>query len=305
MSAYQTENGALSSRPIDSDHTLIFCRLIGLSNPDLKQFWPDRSGKLTIHFGQITSSDNAADKVFNTRLRAQLFRGNQRIQSLLNIELAAPINVLVANSPKDAMSLKQTHTTRKINNFNAKVNDICSSHRNFSGHALPNALLFCRSENATIGADIDALWLQFNIAHELLHAYQFQLAGATKTTTNAGTLKHDGPLWLAEGSAQVIANHLTTGLPLGEYSDRMLAKQDGRFPSLTRLDDRSDLKARKTEIYRAGVVAIAMLIPDENYAKLGEFYTELGQVDDWETAFQTVFGTTVDDFYTAFDNRFQ
>jgi hypothetical protein len=300
LAAYQGDFGALSQRPLDLDHALIFCRLLGLNDPELKQYWPENSGELNVVFGELASSTEIADKLFVARMTSKLDLVHNKMKRLMNVELAAPINVLIGGSPKDIISLKQEREPRKIIGFNGTASQICQSTRNISATSLPNAIVFCRNGDAKIGTEIDASWLEFIIAHELVHAYQFQLSGAILATSDKTVLKHDGPQWLLEGSAQAIANHLTTGLPLSEYSTRMIAKLDGNVPKLTNVDDLSDLKSRRTEVYRAGVVVVAKLIPDEDYTKLGQFYEQLGKEEKWIAAFESVFGRDILGFQSGF-----
>lgn len=119
-------------------------------------------------------------------------------------------------------------------------------------------------------------------------------------TSDKTVLQHDGPQWLLEGSAQAIANHLTTGLPLSEYSEIMIAKLDGNVPKLTDVDELSDLNSRRVEVYRTGVVAVAQMIPDEDYSRLAKFYVQLGLGRDWIETFDVVFDVNVQELYSSY-----
>ena len=293
LTEYQEKFGVLSKRPLDQDHALVFCRLLGQTKADFKQHWPTNAGMVNIVFGDLATPTKTADKLFVARIRSKVDEVHRKVQRLFGIELAAPINVLIGNSAKDVEALKKSYEPRKIIGFTNTATEICSSFKNLSATSLPNAIVLCRNGDARIGSEIDTLWLEFLIAHEFVHAYQFQLSGAIQATSDTAVLEHGGPQWLLEGAAQVIANHLATGLPLAEYRNRMLEKLDGRVPKLSDVDELSDLKARKNEVYRMGVVAISDLIPDENYSKLGQFYVELGRGNDWADAFEIVFREAV------------
>jgi hypothetical protein len=302
---FQEKFGKISERPLDRDHALIYCRMAGELNQDLKQFWPSVSGKLAVEFSPSMSSGSGSGKLFSLRLRAEIEDAHGQISELLQIELANPVKFLVVNTPDEAIAIARLHSSLKLNNLRQTYEDYCSSSLNLIGSAYPDFVILCRNGQSRIGSDIDMAWMKFVIIHEYFHQFQFQLAGALPFRSDQQALRHDGPQWLLEGSAQVVANRLATGLPLSEYQLRMEKKLEGNIPSLSSIDSKSDLKKRKSAVYRGGVIAVGELIPNEDYTKLGLFYEELGRVSDWTTAFETVFGMTVKEFYSRFDDKYR
>lgn len=131
-------------------------------------------------------------------------------------------------------------------------------------------------------------------AHELMHVWQFALAG-----DYAGA----EPAWLVEGSADVLAFEVMlregimdaeaiasrTALPSGPLIARMSAIESyqvlrGVFPQ-----------------QRLAVVATKLLTDQYGAPALRDFWSRLGQGTAWDRAFEDVYGVTPATFYAGVD----
>lgn len=304
VQAYEKANGEVSKRPINQRFALVYCRLIALQNPDLKRFWPQNAGKLNIVFGDSMMSEDQKDQDFTIQMTLKIYRGYQLIREFLEVDLPGPVNVFVAGNVEEALTLIRTQANfYPDNDFKQGLVKNYKRENRVSGVSFSNGILLTRIGDTQIGSEIDVESLMFTIIHELFHQYQKQLSGNPPYNSPAQYLSKYGPIWMAEGSANLIAEHLTFGGVIREFQDLMISQLNGTVRDLQSVNDVYAAKTLKADIYKIGTIAVGDLIPNGDYTKLVRFYEELGRTDDWKIAFETVFGISQEDFYATFLER--
>ena len=145
---------------------------------------------------------------------------------------------------------------------------------------LPHARIY-----STIGA-----W-----AHELVHAFQYELAeGARK-----------GPTWLTEGSAEFLADRamLSSGALHSAEREWVVERAKGIDKPLRDLETRDDFRDKDNpgKYYPYSHMAAELLAFRAGEGAILRYYALLTRGTDWRDAFESAFGLTVDEFYVLFE----
>jgi len=148
-------------------------------------------------------------------------------------------------------------------------------------------------------------WLIELACHEIVHWYQFQVAGVKKVHE----LK-----WLAEGSATVIAYQIVqsmTDSTMEQYFKKNLAalKQGKQVPSLKELRSPKDWKAASDRcgpyvVYRKAILAVQELARQQGVEALFNYFLNLPQYPPAQ-AFERTFGLNLQRFEADMDQKFR
>lgn len=138
---------------------------------------------------------------------------------------------------------------------------------------------------------------RLTLLHEYFHTVQDSLSGPRRSQV---------PLWLVEGSARYF--ELRTGADRGyTYFDRERENEIAKSKALGPLakyetEGASTARGGRGEAYTLGFVASDFLVQTKGVDTLKRyFWTLLASTPDWQTAFSKAFGTSVEDFYVAFE----
>ena len=137
------------------------------------------------------------------------------------------------------------------------------------------------------------------IGHELTHAFQFDITSRNKMDKNGLPAASQMPLWFIEGMAE----YLSLGPKDANTAMWM------REAALKKLPDFTDLENPKYFPYRYGQAALAFLGGTYGNEKIGQLLRAWARVQNFKTAFDTVFHVTPDsaaklwhkDLHTAYD----
>ena len=139
----------------------------------------------------------------------------------------------------------------------------------------------------TVTMEPDELGFVRVIAHEYVHALQFQIDNADWA-----------PLWIQEGAAWY----------LDALHDRVSGRHD-YFKSRPYLwwiarDWSGSLRSMEQLDWHAGVgfLAVERLVERAGEESLFDFYRQLANDPDWKSAFEATFGLAVDEFYRDFES---
>lgn len=138
------------------------------------------------------------------------------------------------------------------------------------------------------------------VVHELFHTAQNQALGTKQGTGFTTVIQTAGPIWLREGSADYFAARATGFLSQSlANADSYL---DAQFPDLQLQDMATQAQSfdHQAALYPLGRLAAGMLIDDTSPTAMLEYYRQVGAGVAWPTAFQSVFGRTIDAFYAEF-----
>ena len=146
------------------------------------------------------------------------------------------------------------------------------------------------------------------LAHEYTHAIQSYLRGHDQSGQPRAYTGPEVPVWITEGMANHWSGvyHASTGdRPLPEYfagtifpeaRRTSVALQSFEIPGKFHSGDRS-------AHYSLAYLAIEYLIDLTSEEELFTYYRRIFFEDDWESAFQTVFGLDVEQFYRMFEDH--
>lgn len=147
---------------------------------------------------------------------------------------------------------------------------------------------------------------QKTIAHELFHVLQYQLDRLlTNGSTPSSQVRPSGPVWLDEGSPEVVGYRVASDRGLfpsyaSELANRIQhAKQIGvPLSSLETLDQTKGI----ADVYSLFLVAVDHLvsITPSGLPSLATYLNGLGAGMAWRDAFKTAFGMSVEAYYVNF-----
>lgn len=134
------------------------------------------------------------------------------------------------------------------------------------------------------------------LVHEFFHVYQ-----------NVMTAESDAvvPLWFTEGTAEAVGYLAATQLGVTDQSEfyDMAAYSLTEFPVPETLRDMQPNGSMTADAYPLAYIAIQYLLGNKglSVSAIGEVYTQLANGASFDDAFQTVFGESLDQFYTEFE----
>lgn len=288
--------------PLSEANSAALCRRIGLTEPELKAFWPSRDAAV-----EITISDSVPPDI--AQITEQSIRDiHNDVSRLLGLELAGTDRVLVGTTPAELKRMISQNSTFEIVGIDRKLEGTCNSFRRMSGSTAASLIHVCVGPDAELGGDLKMDWLTFFLAHEITHLIQFQTNGTLPADgySDRQRLDFEGPLWMIEGLAQVIANVAATSAPERVYREIMLSRyEDSQVPDLATLETRDALEDRRADIYRAGAIAATDLVEAHGYPAFGALFEDMGNGLPWADAFQRNFGQSPSEFYRTFEEKYR
>jgi hypothetical protein len=141
------------------------------------------------------------------------------------------------------------------------------------------------------------------IAHELFHAYQYELLAANNFVTGAAV--EPLPDWLIEGSAEWGAAKAVSRAGGGTYEALLGRARDGsRTTAATLAEIEQEWPVHgvgDAAPYAAGMVAVDMLARANGELSVFVFWARVGRLGDWREAFEDAFGESITAFYARFE----
>lgn len=299
--AFTAARGPETSRPLDADSAVIWCRRIGLADPALRAFWP-RKGRPEVIFGDTIPPD------LREAISSAVRRTDSVIPSRLDVDLAVPVRVIVAEGAAEFRRMVLAATDLPLADLSVTAKRQCSSLVGINGGYYPGLIALCLTPGARLGPTtdrdnriFDQASVTFLVAHEMFHDVQYHLNGSFKNDTpRADRIAQEGPFWMLEGSADVFANAIALYPSAEVYEDWARALLTPEMRDLTRYDHRDPNRPSPWEVYEAGRVAVMDLQARAGFVAVIRFYDELGSGTPWEQAFEKVFRLRVSTFRTVF-----
>jgi len=117
-----------------------------------------------------------------------------------------------------------------------------------------------------------------------------------------------GPLWLLEGSAEVVSYLVADRLDIQDYAgtlvDLGIEARDNPV-SLAKLETYLGYYAGGDDGIARSVLASDYLMRNRDLSQLFAYWDDIRRGSRWQDAFVRRFGTTVENFYTNFDAFYQ
>ena len=149
------------------------------------------------------------------------------------------------------------------------------------------------------------------IAHELVHAgYQYRqsrlnVGGANNRVPDAG------PRWLSEGSGEFLAYRALSAGGVLSYQTERQSKDPWGFvehakgvdKQLRGMETQDGFSGVRGSAYKYSLMAAELLAARAGQRALFDYYRLLQPGTTWQTAFETAFGMTVEEFYALFEEH--
>ena len=302
LTAYQEEHGKLSSRKLDDNLGNAYCRLIGLQQPSLQEYWPSRPDNRPV----VVFSKSISDDVI-AQINSSIDRVYDRFDELLGLELAGRDVIVVGSREHELKSLISRHSKLSGRRSPPGIRGACASKREASGGYAPGVLYVCVNSGRGAGPINDQQWFEYSMAYSVMWLAQRQLGGSVAHSRGQkAILEAHGPIWLSAGVAGAFGSRVAGNWPDWRFREASYQRLEKRFPDLAKLEFERTFRQRRIDVEHAGTIAAIDLVDLFGYPAIGEFYSHLGTGIGWKASFKRAFGITVDEFYThyKFVNRF-
>ena len=294
LATFQKQQAQVSTRRLTGETARIYCRLLGLARPELSAHWPSRASTHDFVFS------DRIDTTFANAIRAEVEGARRTIRRELSVDFAHRPLIITAERPSDILRLLRIHRGQGYQAARDKLVEICGSEIKIGGLSFPGIVVICRAPGAAIQTEIARIDLRRVILHEYIHLLQTEFSGGTNSSMSDTTiLKETGPIWLKEGSAEVVSVLLAYRIEARSYQMQALAILDADSVDLAGLEKRSALRRHELAIYLGGGAAAAEAMQRNGLAAFGQFYDLLGRGAAWPTAFDAAFGISREDLYAC------
>lgn len=285
---------------------LVLCRELGVRDPELSRLWPEHPRRFRVT-ASAEVSDQARDMVATLSSRYLT-----ELNLKLKIRLAKPVEIFVS-SDSEAILAEMGRTVSGgggRSRMRSYLKTVCGPDIPIGGFANRDRVFICLAEAAPeLGKGLrsdskngrsNRLRLRHVLQHEMVHAVQFQLAG-NATLRRGAKMPRLGPDWLTEGVAELLSvlSVRNYDLPQSVAAVVVAAGVPEKF-KLSDLERESKEPAKRNALYLQGFLASNLLVRDENYVALLDYYRRIGLGRSWDEAFEASFGRSLAAFYEAF-----
>ncbi|SMX39183.1 peptidoglycan-binding domain-containing protein [Maliponia aquimaris] len=275
-----------------------WCREIGLRSPEAAALMPSaREPELFIGAdvhpeisGHVMTAFHEAEEFLYRRY---------------GVQVASQVKIILATDVESWHALVTKAGTMRLQGWadiRARARRDCDTEFGMGASASRDGLSFCGPTLALREPALGELYrmvLSVTMTHELVHNVQRELSydKVARWVTNPDRVRpRMGPAWMVEGSAQVIEQVFMEDrfgtLQPGLYRMR----QQAAASELTLEQIRQAGEVRSAEAYDVSAYAVAMLVERYGEETLFRYWRSVGETDNWYTAFQQVYGMSVQDF---------
>ena len=275
-----------------------WCREIGLYAPAAAELMPSRQPP-QIYVGPDVHPDLAS------HVRVAFQEAEAFLERRYGVQVASQVKIILATNVEDWHDLIDQAGTMKLQGWaevRARGKRDCETEFGLGASASRDGLSFCGKVLALREpalAELYRLVLSVTMTHEMVHNAQreFSFDKVARWVTNPETVRpRMGPAWMVEGSAQVIEQAFMKdkygrGQPTLDGMQALAAASD--------LDLRKIRQAREVRIaeaYDVSAFGVALLIDRYGEETLFRYWREVGETDNWFTAFRNLYGMSVEEF---------
>lgn len=295
LDRYEGVAGVLTPRPLDRYSAIVHCRKLGQRHPAARAFWPSAGAPFTV----IVTGD-FRDTV-RQRIEENLTAALSSLKLRHGVELAGRFTVVLGTSAGPMRKAARPYLREGFDTagLERRLRNNCAR-PGISGVAVPGVFFVCETAEDRDSDPATAQDIQRVVRHEIFHEVQFQLRGVTLNASDAEYLRQTGPVWLIEGSAEVLAGVLD-----GHSSDPYLIASTvlaGKpIPDL-RVFEIAGPGASADGLYVLGALAARELSDGtRGSSALVKYFEYIGDGLPWEKAFQRAFFRTPGGFYLEWD----
>lgn len=280
---------------LTSNNALMWCREMALLSPELKQYWPTHGGpKLEYFFSgnlnkaeqdTIKSAMEIADKYFD-KFEVELPGTVKVVASDDLTALARSINQVARNAipVKQGIEILQKQCAGKP----------------LSGLNINGLIAFCFDEKTDVTKRVRVL--KDIAVHEYAHEVQRQYTSYTKALVRdrSEIVAINGPRWLVEGTAIAFASDYSYRGLRSEILINLIREDATRFSGRTLSTLRHGDAPEKAIFGSYASLAGNMVVQKKGFEGVIRFWEQMAR-EDWEAAFTSTFGLTINAFYREFD----
>lgn len=288
--------------PFDNRSSVGWCREIGLADPEAAKLMPSVNPP-RILIGPAVHPD-IADHVLTAYQEAEEF-----LERRYGVKLASQVSIIVATEVEAWHRLIDQAGTMKLQSWaavRARGKRDCDTEFGLGASASRDGLSFCGTTLALKEpglADLYRMVLSVTMTHEVVHHAQreFSYDKVARWVHNPDAVRpRMGPAWMVEGTAQVIEQVFMeeTFGRVAPALHQMRALAAGA--ELTPRQIRVAREVRTAEAYDVSAYAVAMLVERFGEETLFRYWRTVGETDNWYTAFEQVYGMTVESFETLY-----
>ncbi len=275
-----------------------WCREIGFRASEAAALMPSRQAP-KLFVGEDVHPDLAA------HVRVAFLDAEAFLRHRYGVEVASQVRIILATNVEDWQALVNQAGTMKLQSWGevrARGKRDCETKFGLGASASRDGLSFCGKvlalKEPALG-EVYRLVLSVTMTHEMVHNAQRELSfdKVARWVTNPDAVRpRMGPAWMVEGSAQVIEQAFMKhkygrGQPTLHGMQALAAASD--------LDLRKIREAREVrvaEAYDVSAFGVTLLIERYGEETLFRFWREVGETDNWFTAFRNVYGMSVEEF---------
>ncbi|SNS17539.1 hypothetical protein [Antarctobacter heliothermus] len=282
----------------DARSSVGWCREIGLSAPVAAPLMPSATPP-QIFVGPDVHPE-IADHVMTAFLEAEAF-----LYRRYGVQVASQVKIIVATNADAWQRLVQEAGTMELQawaDVRARGRRDCETEFGLGASASRDGLSFCGTTLALRTPALGELYrmvLSVTMTHEVVHNVQRELSfdKVPRWVNDPDSVRpRMGPAWMVEGSAQVIEQAFMEErygrfVP-GLHAMRTLAAGS----DLTLRQIRLAGEVREAAAYDVSAYGVAMLVERYGEETLFRYWRVVGETDNWFTAFEQVYGMTVEAF---------
>ncbi|MGP6087731.1 peptidoglycan-binding domain-containing protein [Antarctobacter jejuensis] len=279
-----------------------WCREIGMRAPEAAALMPSRTPPQVFVGADVHPELEA-------HVRVAFQEAEDFLQRRYGVQVASQVRIILATNVEDWHDLVGKAGTMRLQSWGeirARGKRDCETEFGLGASASRDGLSFCGKVLALKEpalAELYRLVLSVTMTHEMVHNAQreFTFDKVARWVTNPDAVRpRMGPAWMVEGSAQVIEQAF-----MKDRYGRGQPTLDGMqaLAAASELDLRQIRLAREVrvaEAYDVSAFGVALLIDRFGEETLFRYWREVGETDNWFTAFRNVYGMSVEEFETLY-----
>ncbi len=296
LAAFEAANTPVAMRALDEFSALVFCRELGLEDPDLKRHWPAFGRRLRIEIAGEPDND------LRTALLNEANAALLKVETLFDVRLVAPVDIVFGSDAGEIAERAVPLTASSagaVKRFGVQMCQDAPDYGVSSTH-LPGVILFCHRPDAVYNGGFNIRAVRNQLGRMLAMEMITQLTGDPATGSDDTYYRRNGPMWLIVGTMQLLQREVDDVItPLGRKTSVEKLRTEG-VPDprsmayfLSSVDDPEG-------IGRTGLLVTDDLTREQGLATLGVFYRALGTGETVDTAFERAFGKSLDQVYQSY-----
>ncbi|GAB4267413.1 MAG: hypothetical protein Kow0013_17280 [Pararhodobacter sp.] len=279
---------------------LYLCRQFGLRDPSLQRFWPSQRGRVAL-IRTPDLPDALADLIAEYLVPIHALAADR-----MEVAIAGTDRVIAGTDRAAIASLFPGALQHGMlfESIDAALATQCADPSRLAGFTVSGVAVLCLPARLPMSRASTRADLLDLVAHEVQHLVTRQILRVSVGETAEERVQDLGPLWMHEGHAMVFADSVAQNATPARTRAAMLRHYRNRpLPDLGTLETREALDDHLVDVYRAGAIAVSLLIEEHGEPAMGRLYESMAEGTPFETAFAQVFGESLDAFYAAYAGR--